>query len=126
MSLPKSTRWKILQRDGFRCHYCGRTAKAHQLEVDHITPRAHGGTDTEDNLVTACIPCNRGKRDQTLHLSSSTLVPCHLCGKGMVSDLSAPIDTGFAQICDQCLTRSSNPCHWAFRVWRAHQRELVS
>lgn len=31
------------------------------LEVDHIIPYCEGGMDAEDNLVTACRACNRGK-----------------------------------------------------------------
>ena len=54
-------RWKILERDEFTCQYCGQKAPDAHLEVDHILPRAEGGEDIEDNLVTACFACNRGK-----------------------------------------------------------------
>ena len=57
-----SRRFRILQRDNFRCQYCGRTAQDDiKLEVDHITPLCQGGTDTDNNLITACLPCNRSK-----------------------------------------------------------------
>jgi hypothetical protein len=44
------------------CAYCGAT---HQLQWEHIVPRAIGGPDTFDNLVRACAPCNlsKGVRD---------------------------------------------------------------
>jgi 5-methylcytosine-specific restriction endonuclease McrA len=32
-----------------------------RLEVDHITPRAHGGTNDPSNFWTLCFACNRGK-----------------------------------------------------------------
>lgn len=54
-------RWQILERDKFTCQYCGRSAPSVPLEVDHIIPRADGGTDQPDNLVCACWSCNRGK-----------------------------------------------------------------
>jgi len=58
-----SLRFDILRRDGFTCRYCGRNGNSATLEVDHIDPKANGGLDAEENLVTACFPCNRGKRD---------------------------------------------------------------
>ena len=37
-----------------------------KLEVDHVHPRSKGGSDSEDNLVTACFDCNQGKKDMIL------------------------------------------------------------
>ena len=55
-------RFKVFQRDGFRCRYCGRAAaEGAVLEVDHIVPRSKGGEDTLENLCAACWECNRGK-----------------------------------------------------------------
>src|SRR5664280_1364086 len=56
-------RFRVLQRDGFRCRYCGRPGSAPGvvLHVDHVVPLASGGTSTEDNLLTACEECNLGK-----------------------------------------------------------------
>ena len=56
-------RFSILQRDGFRCRYCGRPGNAPGvvLHVDHVVPVAAGGATTEDNLLTACDECNLGK-----------------------------------------------------------------
>lgn len=64
MSLSKKTRFEIFKRDGFKCGYCGRCVSSGiTLEVDHIIPKAKGGTDIFENLTTACFECNRGKRD---------------------------------------------------------------
>jgi 5-methylcytosine-specific restriction endonuclease McrA len=57
------SRKNILRRDGHRCQYCGGTSAP--LTVDHIIPRARGGPDTWENLVTACLPCNNRKRDHS-------------------------------------------------------------
>jgi len=54
-------RWRVLNRDNFTCQYCGQSAPAVLLHVDHILPRAAGGLDVEENLVTACGACNVGK-----------------------------------------------------------------
>lgn len=57
------TRWRILQRDGFTCQYCGQRAPNVVLQVDHRIPSSQGGTDDDANLVTACFACNVGKSD---------------------------------------------------------------
>jgi len=62
-TLSKKIRYLIMERDGFRCRICGRTAKETKLEVDHIIPVSKGGTDSLNNLWTLCIDCNRGKSD---------------------------------------------------------------
>lgn len=61
--ISKKLRYLIMERDGFRCCICGRTAKETKLEVDHKIPVSKGGTDSLDNLWTLCIDCNRGKSD---------------------------------------------------------------
>lgn len=63
-TLPAQLRFRVLQRDGFRCAYCGRSARdGAVLQVDHVIPRAAGGSDSEDNLISACAECNLGKSD---------------------------------------------------------------
>jgi hypothetical protein len=60
-------RFNILARDGFRCRYCGRRPESwNELHVDHIKPRAKGGTNEESNLIAACEDCNRGKYTFTI------------------------------------------------------------
>ena len=62
-------RFKIFNRDSFRCAYCGATvADGVRLVVDHITPASKGGKTTEANLTTACDNCNLGKGDIILNL----------------------------------------------------------
>lgn len=59
--VPARLRFEILRRDGHRCHYCGASADEAALHVDHVIPRALGGTNEPSNLVTACAECNGGK-----------------------------------------------------------------
>ena len=51
----------VLERDGYRCVYCGRKSNDSILEVDHVVPRSLGGSSDSTNLVTSCRDCNRGK-----------------------------------------------------------------
>ena len=55
-SLPKALRAQVLV-PGALCHWCAGVA----TECDHLIEHDRGGTDTLDNLVPSCRPCN-GKR----------------------------------------------------------------
>jgi 5-methylcytosine-specific restriction endonuclease McrA len=57
----RETRLRILRRDAYRCHYCGQAANT----VDHVIPKAKGGTDDPSNLVAACARCNYSAQDWT-------------------------------------------------------------
>ena len=59
--LPQGLRFDVFRRDNFTCVYCGGQSPQVVLECDHVTPVSKGGSDTMDNLVTACSDCNRGK-----------------------------------------------------------------
>lgn len=68
MALSKTRRFEVFKRDGFICQYCGQRPDdgVTILEVDHIEPRARGGTDDELNLITSCQECNSGKNAKRL------------------------------------------------------------
>jgi hypothetical protein len=67
-TLSPGKRFKILERDGFKCGYCGIKQKdTDLLHVDHIYPRKHGGDNNMDNLIAACIPCNLGKSGRIIN-----------------------------------------------------------
>jgi 5-methylcytosine-specific restriction endonuclease McrA len=57
------TREYLLEKWNRQCTYCGK--KDIPLQVEHIHPRARGGTDRISNLCLACEPCNvsKGTRD---------------------------------------------------------------
>ncbi len=69
-------RFRILHKCGFRCYYCGKSARRAELEVDHIHALARGGTEDEANLVAACFKCNRGKADGPSVEAGEDLGPC--------------------------------------------------
>lgn len=66
----RGTRWvaqrgRVLDRDGWRCSYCGIDLVGEDATVDHVSPIAH---DPERNyndsdLVAACRTCNGRKSD---------------------------------------------------------------
>ena len=57
-------KYEVLKRAKFRCELCGISAELKALEVDHIIPRNHGGSDDPDNLQALCYSCNAMKRDR--------------------------------------------------------------
>lgn len=60
--LTAKIRFKVFNRDGFTCVYCGRKSPEITLHVDHVIPVARGGSNHISNLVSACMQCNLGKR----------------------------------------------------------------
>jgi ATP adenylyltransferase len=57
-------RYEVLKRAKFHCDLCGIPADEKALEIDHILPRNHGGTDEPSNLQALCYSCNSMKRDR--------------------------------------------------------------
>jgi 5-methylcytosine-specific restriction endonuclease McrA len=53
----------ILEKWSRRCAYCGATGV--ELQIEHIVPRARGGSDRVSNLTLACESCNTRKGTQT-------------------------------------------------------------
>ena len=54
---------RVEQYNG-RCFYCGRETK--KLTRDHIIPIKNGGDDGIENIVPACMKCNRKKGTKPL------------------------------------------------------------
>lgn len=59
----KLSRLEVFNRDHYTCQYCGKGTR--QLTLDHVIPRYRGGQHTWDNVVSACVPCNRRKAGRT-------------------------------------------------------------
>ena len=53
----------LLEKWARRCAYCHQGDMS--LEVEHIVPRARGGSNRVSNLTLACEPCNNQKGTQT-------------------------------------------------------------
>jgi hypothetical protein len=61
MSITEATRSEVEHRAQHRCEYCRKRFLAERAEVEHIIPRARGGTDSLANLALACARCNSNK-----------------------------------------------------------------
>ncbi|UCD09403.1 MAG: HNH endonuclease [Dehalococcoidales bacterium] len=59
----KLTRMEIFRRDNYICQYCGKVTR--NLTLDHVIPRFRNGQHTWENVVSACVPCNRIKAGRT-------------------------------------------------------------
>ena len=53
----------LLEKFGRKCVYCG--ADNVPLQVEHIVPKARGGSNRVSNLTIACVSCNQRKENQT-------------------------------------------------------------
>ncbi len=62
-AISGSVKYRILTRARGRCECCGAHENQRALEVDHIIPKNHGGSDDISNLQALCFRCNAGKRD---------------------------------------------------------------
>ncbi len=59
-------RFKVMQRDNFKCKACGRSPATDPkivLHVDHIKAWSNGGETVLENLQTLCSKCNIGESD---------------------------------------------------------------
>jgi 5-methylcytosine-specific restriction endonuclease McrA len=57
------TRQYLLEKWGRKCAYCGKENVP--LQVEHIVPKARGGSNRVSNLTLACEPCNQKKGTKT-------------------------------------------------------------
>jgi 5-methylcytosine-specific restriction endonuclease McrA len=85
-------RFRVFERDGFCCVYCGKSAVdgvclSVAFHLDHVYPRSRGGSDLMSNLATACSDCNAGKGDSVL----SQLPP----------GIDDSVEAGFARHCQR-------------------------
>lgn len=70
-TLDSTAKWTILQRDEYRCAWCGVTTRS-KLDVGHIVAVSRRGTDHPNNLAASCAQCNRD-------IGTRVLVPSKFC-----------------------------------------------
>jgi hypothetical protein len=66
-----SLRLKVLNRDNFKCVFCGKSPATDfgtKLHIDHIVPFSRGGKSTLENLQSLCEECNLGKSDSQIEM----------------------------------------------------------
>ena len=86
----------LFRRDFNLCLYCGSAFSKEDLSRDHIRPVVQGGSDTWNNVVTACKRCNHHKGGRTpeqagMQLLAIPFTPNHaeyvfLQGRRILSD----------------------------------------
>lgn len=55
-------RRQVVQRDSGLCQQCMRENRVRSgRHVDHVTPKAKGGSDEMGNLELLCVPCHNAK-----------------------------------------------------------------
>lgn len=94
--VPPLNNQTLFARDARLCMYCGEQFPARWLSRDHIVPLSHGGTDSWNNVVTACKRCNNRKAGRTpesagMELIAVPFTPTHaeyifLQGKRILTD----------------------------------------
>jgi hypothetical protein len=77
--IPRATRDAVMIRDGHRCAFVGRDGRrcsaTHDLQIDHIRPRALGGGHAPQNLRVLCGAHNRYEARRILGHRVSESVP---------------------------------------------------
>ncbi|MGV6825639.1 MAG: HNH endonuclease [bacterium] len=94
--IPPLNNHTLFQRDAHLCMYCGSKFNKKHLSRDHVTPVSHGGSNTWNNVVTACIRCNNHKASRTpeqagMELLAIPFTPTHaeyvyLLGRNVLAD----------------------------------------
>ncbi len=64
-NLVPFSRANIYARDDHTCQYCGQGFPLDRLTFDHVVPVRYGGRKDWENIVTACVRCNRRKGGRT-------------------------------------------------------------
>lgn len=84
--IPGTLRYEVIKRAKGRCEACGTSNQERALQVDHIVPRAKGGSSNLDNLQALCSTCNAQKLDRDAtdfhgaHLAYDVREPgCQFC-----------------------------------------------
>lgn len=75
--MKKELRQQVYNKFKGRCAYCGKKIKYKDMQVDHVKPKARGGTDDLDNLLPACRSCNHYKRDMNLEVFRNYISTLH-------------------------------------------------
>ncbi len=73
--MDQETRKLVRERAVHRCEYC-KLAEVHspvaKLQIEHVRPKKHGGTDELTNLALACIDCNLRKGSNLTGIDPAT------------------------------------------------------
>ena len=71
---PRFRKSAIYCRDNWSCQYCGCHLSKSNATIDHVIPRAKGGSTSWKNCVASCKDCNRTKGCKTPNEASMPLI----------------------------------------------------
>lgn len=94
MERSNFNRKNIFRRDKNTCQYCGKRFPTEELSLDHVIPKAMGGKGGWDNIVCACVECNRKKACRTPEQAGMHLIN----GPPVKPDFKVLVDVG--EYCD--------------------------
>jgi ATP-dependent helicase IRC3 len=98
---------QIKERDGYRCLSCGEYRRE-LLQVDHVAPFYHGGTNALGNLQTLCRVCNNEKGINEVNFRSNQTPFAHQPTSAPTLELPPPSLAGDLAAWEQFLRRSVN------------------
>ncbi len=58
-------RTRLAEAQNWRCCYCGCRLEPETATIEHVKPRALGGSNTWENCAAACDPCNSKRGGRT-------------------------------------------------------------
>jgi HNH endonuclease len=59
-------RFRVFERDGYKCYKCGKQLTRFDATLDHLVPVSKGGDNSYSNLSTCCLQCNSKRRNHDL------------------------------------------------------------
>ena len=71
---PPEKRKEIFERDNWLCLYCGEKVDKKNATLDHYIPQSKGGSNSKDNLKTACLVCNSIKTGKSYEEAAPLLL----------------------------------------------------
>ena len=91
MTFSESTKLSVKKKADFVCCWCRE--RRNKAEVHHITPRAEGGSDDEDNAAPLCGSCHNlygGNPDLRKETRLRRDQWYELCSKGFDAERHTP------------------------------------
>ena len=104
-----SRRERLWVKEGRKCHWCAKPTRLNPFKqsgvfdpdawdmatTEHVIPRCDGGTDQDDNLVSACRLCNnRRSHEHNCGLPDGSLLGNYKPGGGKMKNKPRVVLTG--------------------------------
>ena len=65
---------RIWEKTDGHCHLCSEQLYTDEWRIDHLLPRAQGGSDEEWNLLSCCVFCNGMKKAAETYMMRRVLM----------------------------------------------------